>query len=60
VTVPADVRTVRWSPSAIPSRFAVAGWISTHDCQLIFVTGSESSWSHGLFAPRPSPRSDDG
>ena len=39
------------SPSAMPSFAAVCGWISTHELQSTFVTGSGSSISHGLFAP---------
>src|ERR1041385_7497103 len=48
------------APRSIPNRCAVSGWISTHELQQILVTGSGSSRSHGLFAPRPSPRSADG
>src|SRR5262245_55201660 len=44
----------------MPSRLAVSGWISTHELQAIFETGSGSSCSHGLFAPRPSPSVGDG
>src|SRR5687768_11857792 len=43
------------SPRLIPRRPAVSGWISTHELQSTFETGSGSSCSHGLFAPRPSP-----
>ena len=45
------VVTVTWSPGWMPSRAAVSGWISTHDCQASFVTGSASSCSQGLLAP---------
>src|SRR5687767_12202786 len=55
VIAPAVVVTVTWSPAAISSRRAVSGWISTQDCQAILLTGSGSSCSHGLLAPRPSP-----
>src|SRR5262245_11248423 len=48
------------SPRSMPSSVAVSGWISTHELQQIFETGSGSSWSHGLFAPRPSPSTGDG
>src|SRR5262249_61333679 len=48
------------SPRSMPRRFAVSGWISTHELQQILETGSGSSCSHGLFAPRPSPRVGDG
>src|SRR5688500_64771 len=44
----------------MPSRVAVSGWISTHELQSTLVTGSGSSWSHGLLAPRPSPSVGDG
>ena len=33
---------------------AVSGWISTHEFHTALVVGSGSSWSQGLFAPRPS------
>src|SRR5882724_2095694 len=48
------------SPLASCAFAAVSGWTSTHACQVIFETGSGSSWSHGLFAPRPSSSAIDG
>src|SRR5213592_754320 len=48
-----DVRS-RMSPLASCHLAAVSGWTSTQACQVIFETGSGSSWSHGLLAPRPS------
>src|SRR5258705_10548294 len=48
------------SPRSIPSFAAVAGCSSTHELHSTFVTGSGSSWSQGLFAPRPSPRVGEG
>jgi len=60
VTLPADVVTVRWSPFSTPSRFAVIGCTSTQLCHESFVTGSDSSCSHGLFAPSPAPNTGDG
>src|SRR3954468_7472098 len=44
------------SPFANPILSAVAGFISATVCQQILVTGSGISCSHGLLAPRPSPR----
>src|SRR2546421_9667072 len=42
------------SPLASCDFAAVSGCTSTHPCHVIFDTGSGSSCSHGLFAPRPS------
>jgi len=42
------------SPLATCHFPAVSGLTSTQPCQLIFETGSGSSCSHGLLAPRPS------
>src|SRR5690606_25050922 len=42
------------SPSRTSTRFAVSGCSSTQDCQVILVTGSGFSSSHGLLLPRPS------
>src|SRR5207249_11018846 len=50
----------RMSPLASCDFAAVSGCTSTHPCQVILDTGSGSSWSHGLFAPRPSCRAIDG
>ena len=36
------------------TRTAQTGWISAQLPHTAFVVGSGSSWSHGLFAPRPS------
>src|SRR4051812_41542840 len=44
----------------MPRRWAVSGWISTHELHEILLTGSGSSSNHGLFAPRPSPSVGDG
>src|SRR2546422_7850236 len=54
-----DLRS-RMSPFASCHLAAVSGWSSTHACQVIFDTGSGSSCSHGLFAPRPSWSASDG
>src|SRR6185295_7086641 len=56
VKLPADVFTVTRSPLANPILSAVAGFISATVCQQILVTGSGISCTHGLLAPRPSPR----
>src|SRR5512147_2420911 len=48
------------SPRSMFSRCAVSGCNSTHELQQILVTGSGSSCSQGLFAPRPSPSAADG
>src|SRR6185295_8113123 len=48
------------SPRSTPSRAAVSGWISTQELHSTLVTGSGSSCSHGLLAPRPSPSVGDG
>src|SRR6476659_6979589 len=44
------------SPFDRSSLSAVAGFISATVCQQVLVTGSGISCSHGLLAPRPSPR----
>jgi preprotein translocase subunit SecD len=50
-----DVETSRTiSPLRTLSRLAVAGLTSAQLCQVILVTGSAFSSSHGLLAPRPS------
>src|SRR5207249_4915764 len=48
------------SPFASCHFAAVSGCTSTHACQVIFETGSGSSCSHGLLAPRPSCNASDG
>src|SRR4051812_21807353 len=59
-TLPVAVFTSRMSPRSTPIFAAVSGCSSTHELQRILVTGSGSSCSHGLFAPRPSPTTGDG
>jgi hypothetical protein len=48
------------SPSRSPNRSAARGFTSTHECHVILLTGSGSSWSHGRLACFPSPNREDG
>src|SRR4051812_45405183 len=53
-TEPCGDVTLTISPSLTSSLLAVSGWTSTQECQVILVTGSAFSSSHGLLVPRPS------
>ena len=44
----------------MPSFWAVSGLISTHESQTIWLMGLGVSCNHGLLAPLPSPKNNEG